>query len=347
MLPLCDKIRVMKKRIALIILTVLMFLDIKAQDIHLSQYYAAPLNLNPAMTGYMGGTHRSILNYRNQWSSISSPFVTMAGSYDMVIGRDGLSSSGWGGAGLILLKDQAGSLDLSRLKIGLSGSYILKLSDVSYLSAGVQAAYNQRSIDYTNMLTDGQITPGGFDPSLASNEDVSMSSHSFMEFNTGVLWGYRPSQYLDLYTGLAFMHFNQPKDGFGGDVSTVGMRTVLHSGANVILNDRLMLQPAVILQHQRGVGEFVFGAAIGRDLIPADDNVTRIAYLGFWYRNEDAFVPYLGLELESWKLGLSYDINTSDLNVASGGAGGLELSLKWEIPRPSLRMYKAVPCPRF
>jgi hypothetical protein len=101
------------------------------------------------------------------------------------------------------------------------------------------------------------------------------------------------------------------------------------------------------MQTQKGVGELVLGGAIGRSLATGKQDVTRILYAGIWYRNEDAIVPYCGVEIESWKVGLSYDINTSDLNAATQGRGGLELSLKWEIPRPSLRAYKAVPCPRF
>ena len=41
-----------------------------AQDIHFSQFYQSPLNLNPAMTGVMNCNHRLVANYRNQWASI-------------------------------------------------------------------------------------------------------------------------------------------------------------------------------------------------------------------------------------------------------------------------------------
>ncbi|HNM24595.1 MAG TPA: type IX secretion system membrane protein PorP/SprF, partial [Saprospiraceae bacterium] len=43
---------------------------VQAQDIHFSQFYMSPLNLNPAMTGVMNCNHRIVANYRNQWSSI-------------------------------------------------------------------------------------------------------------------------------------------------------------------------------------------------------------------------------------------------------------------------------------
>ncbi len=50
-----------------LILSVIGISDIKAQDAEFTQFYAAPLNLNPALTG-AGKCHRITTNYRNQWS---------------------------------------------------------------------------------------------------------------------------------------------------------------------------------------------------------------------------------------------------------------------------------------
>ena len=52
-----------------------------AQDPQYSQYYAAPLYLNPAMAGaeQMG---RVGFNYRNQWPSIDAQFTTFSAYYD-------------------------------------------------------------------------------------------------------------------------------------------------------------------------------------------------------------------------------------------------------------------------
>ena len=52
-----------------------------AQDPQYSQYYAAPLYLNPAMAGaeMMG---RVGFNYRNQWPSLDAQFTTYSAYYD-------------------------------------------------------------------------------------------------------------------------------------------------------------------------------------------------------------------------------------------------------------------------
>lgn len=52
-----------------------------AQDVQFSQFYNAPLYLNPALTG-TSHSSRAILNYRNQWPTAGKPFITYAASFD-------------------------------------------------------------------------------------------------------------------------------------------------------------------------------------------------------------------------------------------------------------------------
>ncbi|MBK7037948.1 MAG: type IX secretion system membrane protein PorP/SprF [Bacteroidetes bacterium] len=49
---------------------------LRAQDVHFSQYNAAPLALNPALTGVNSCDWRAGLTYRNQWNSVTTPYVT-------------------------------------------------------------------------------------------------------------------------------------------------------------------------------------------------------------------------------------------------------------------------------
>ena len=54
-----------------------------SQDIHYSQFYNAPLTLNPALTGIFRGDIRFQANYRNQWRSVPVDFVTFTAAADM------------------------------------------------------------------------------------------------------------------------------------------------------------------------------------------------------------------------------------------------------------------------
>ncbi|MBK7093551.1 MAG: type IX secretion system membrane protein PorP/SprF [Saprospiraceae bacterium] len=77
--------------------------SLTAQDIHFSQFYMSPLNLNPALTGVSNCTGRVIANFRNQWSPVlkSGAYNTFSMSYDqkMPVGRYdyfGIGGTFWG-----------------------------------------------------------------------------------------------------------------------------------------------------------------------------------------------------------------------------------------------------------
>jgi len=93
-----------------------------AQDPHFSQFYNAPMLLNPAVTGLLQGDFRAVTNYRSQWSSISTPFQTMSASVDMNV-MNQLTKKDLFGLGLVVLNDVAGEASLKNTQVGLSFAY--------------------------------------------------------------------------------------------------------------------------------------------------------------------------------------------------------------------------------
>ncbi len=72
-----------------------------SQDPVFSQFYAAPLQLNPALTGLVPAPVIS-LNYRNQWPNIPNAFSTYSVSFSQYIPN--INS----GVGLMIEADIAG-----------------------------------------------------------------------------------------------------------------------------------------------------------------------------------------------------------------------------------------------
>src|SRR5690606_26280668 len=105
----------MKKRWSTIVLLALSTVAF-AQDPEFSQYYSAPLYLNPAFTG-TASDHRLIANYRNQWPNVASGFVTYAVSYDYNLSD--LNS----GLGFMVVTDRAGSANLQSTVVNFQYSY--------------------------------------------------------------------------------------------------------------------------------------------------------------------------------------------------------------------------------
>ena len=89
-----------------------------AQDLHFSQFMNSPLMTNPANTGFMPeGDYRLGINYRNQWSSIMSiPYKTMSAFGDVQV-LENENNNGWMGVGGVILRDVAGSGNLTSTKV--------------------------------------------------------------------------------------------------------------------------------------------------------------------------------------------------------------------------------------
>ena len=64
-------------------------------------------------------------------------------------------------------------------------------------------------------------------------------------------------------------------------------------------------------------------------------------------RTGDALLFTAAIDYDNWNLGLSYDVNFSELQTASNRRGGLEISVTYIFKKyvPNLRRYKV--CPTF
>src|SRR5580698_214228 len=119
-----------------------------AQDIHFTQFDMQPLIINPAFRGMFDGQVRAGAIYRNQWASVTVPYVTYGASVDLplLIERNG----DYLAAGLQLYKDQAGDANLSNFTGMVSVAYHKFFGgefNGSDLAVGLQGGYAQKSID--------------------------------------------------------------------------------------------------------------------------------------------------------------------------------------------------------
>jgi len=77
-------------------------------------------------------------------------------------------------------------------------------------------------------------------------------------------------------------------------------------------------------------------------------NFPATFFLGGHYRLDDAVIAAVGMDYKNFRAGISYDINTSSLQDASGGKGGLEISLVYTgCILPVIPKSYVMPCPRY
>src|SRR5690606_15993277 len=127
-----------------------------AQGMHFSQYYNAPLLLNPANAGLMpDNDYRVGVNYRKQWASIPVPYQTIAAFADFQAMRT-KNETNWLGAGLSFWNDKVGDGGLSLTRLEATLAYHIQLGDYSMVSVGAAGAYAQRSVDFNKFTFDNQ-----------------------------------------------------------------------------------------------------------------------------------------------------------------------------------------------
>ena len=108
-----------------------------AQDIHFSQWYNTPLNLNPSLAGVSKDV-QIIANYRDQWRAVASPYKTFQISADVRYSKKKWKKGALG-LGINIYQDNAGDANLATTQGNLSIAYHVRTGDNSSFVGGIQA----------------------------------------------------------------------------------------------------------------------------------------------------------------------------------------------------------------
>jgi type IX secretion system PorP/SprF family membrane protein len=335
----------MKKKSGLLFLLVFFAFFVNAQDPHFSQFFASPLTLNPALTGKFNGTVRVAGNYRNQWPAFNNVYTTYTASVDFAILKNKLPDYDTWGIGILALKDQAGGDILTNSYIGLSTSYHKALDEDGFqqLGIGFQGTYGQKRLNTNKLFFEDQLTPFGFTgvtQDIFSTENLNIN---YFDVNAGILYSGSTNGDNNFYVGASMYHINRPKESFKGGNWNIATRTTISAGGYFPISDILTLHTSGIYQLQNKASETSIGGAVAAAIDPQSESPSNV-YIGSWYRFNDAIIPYLGLEFAGFRIGATYDINTTSLKAGSQSRGGMEISLIY-IKQPA--GYKGIPCPKF
>ncbi len=312
---------------------------INAQDIHFSQFYNSPLNLNPALTGSFDGDIRIAANQRSQWSSVTVPYST----YGISVDANTIFNSPFH-LGLGIYNDKAGDSEFSTLQIAPSFGYTQYIGDsTNTFTVSIQPAFTQRSISYDQLSFDNQYNGVRYDESLANGETFNNEGRQYFNFHGGFSWNYTKNLRKTITAGIAFHNIFNPKQSFFNDENIeLHSRVTFHTTGTFKIANKFDAVPGVSVMTQHEFKEIIFGGSGKYHLNKGD---YKAAYFGFWYRNSDATYITAELDYRNFHFGISYDINLSSLQVASRNRGGFEFSVIYifEKFRPDIKRYKACP----
>ena len=353
----------MTKKLLLTCQLLLIALGISAQDIHFSQFYLSPLNLNPAMTGVMNCSQRVVGNYRNQWAAVlgSNAYNTYSVSYDrkMAVGR-----TDYFGVGGAMWADVAGASKFGTRQAKLSFSFSKKVggnkNNSHYLVAGAEGGITQRRVSPGDLRWPTQVSNGQFDPSQGFPEVIDNNNFLYPDLSGGLLWFATLDKH-SFYAGAAMHHLNQPNVSFLGAEESLFSRLTVHAGGELALNKKMSVLPNIIYLDQGPHMEINAGAAIRLAIDPSQQN-SQFLQFGLWYRmgnqvisgdapgtfstslHSDALIIATRFEYRNYGFGFSYDYNVSELATGSTGNGSFELSVTYLLCGNESR---GVYCPTF
>jgi type IX secretion system PorP/SprF family membrane protein len=327
-----------------------------AQDFQFTQFYAAPLYLNPAFAGATPAS-RATFNNRYQWAGLPRPFIAYSASVDHNFEKYN------SGVGLISTYDKSGSGALKNVNIGMQYAYLIRLTSIWSLRTGLQLSYVSRSLDYDKLTFGDQIDQTG----------IAASSNTHNLLAGGVKTGYADFSAGSLlhndrmWLGVTVNHLNTPNQSLIDSKTPLPMKMTIHGGYKFDLSYNMYtksygehkeksISPAFIYKSQGKFDQLDLGCYIHFEPL----------VFGLWYRgipvlksykrgygNTDAFAFLVGFKKDNLSIGYSYDITFSKLNeYNSGGSHEISLGITFDTAsknkkKKMKRKDMVIPCPRY
>ncbi len=306
---------------------ILAVLSLRAQDPEFTQFYANPLYLNPALAGNRV-CPRVNISYRMQWPGIYGTYSTVGVSIDK------LAYKVKGGIGLMVVNDNAAKGTLQTTGVGLIYAPVIPITRKVSITAAIQAGYWQKTVNWSKLTFGDQIDPQrGF--IWTTNEAPGKQSVGNFDLACGMLIS---SKYL--FAGGAVHHILEPNESFIDGQSPLPRKYTFHAGANIPVNkassysDETVISPNILYQQQGDFKQLNMGVYVRKGTIVG----------GMWYRGNDSFIILLGMEVNSLRLGYSYDVTVSKLTNASAGSHEITLGYQFSCKKPPIK-YRLGSCP--
>lgn len=316
--------------------------DLCGQDIRFSQYYQAPIYLNPAFTGAAGAA-RVGFNFRQQGTQEASYRTTSAfGDYyfpDLYLSL-----------GVLFVQDVDEYSGFKSTTIALPLSYDFSINKNIVIKPGLQASYSRQGLDLSNFLFADQINANG-DITQGSAEPIALVDQiQFADVAAGVMafgqnWWFGYAMHNLLNNNISFV---------SGSDQPLEVRYSLHGGYDIPLEKRRSrnrprksFMPTFNFISQGAFNQLDVGG-----LLYVDPLVLGLMYRGvpnpLYEGDYTALSGVIGIKKFGLNMGYSYDwpLNAS---TKTGGIHEISMSFSYDLANPNAtpRSLKRLKCPLF
>ncbi len=340
----------MKEKIECVIVVLIVVISqaLQAQDAQFYQAYASPLTLNPAMSGLIDGNYRLSGIYRDQWRSlVDKPFSTfsLTGDSRFALKSKERNSKDYVGVGIAFTSDKVGLISYSTNQLGLSAAFHKSLDQRlnQYLSFGIQAAVNQRNINYENLNFQDEFN--GIDGYTdASGEILPANNFGFVDFSMGLHYRITPFKGFDVFAGGSLYHIGSPRITFFRNTSTtVGVFEInenlfrkiqVHGGFSLATASNWTIIPRAVYVKQGPHQQLMIGSNFKRELANQESSSFIIGGGIRMVNDLDALsvesaILSLGLDLSGKLIGFSYEFGVKGIQNGFRNQGIFELSFTY------------------
>ena len=274
-----------------------------AQDASLTQAYANPILLNPAILG-ANGDLQVIANYKNQLADIQKGYTSSSLGilYPLYVNDNHRKFD----LGLNLQNDVAGAF--RNFNASLSVGYDLQLSVAAHLSVALLGEFGQRSLTIGDLSFDEQYINGSYSSTNAITENLLNITRLHQDFGFGAMWYYNPVKTetdgkINCFVGVAGYHLNTPNVSVISSKDDLTKRFSIQAGIKIIGDHKIDVAPNVRINLQGGMQEVTPGLYL--DYRFKENSKLTLAT---WFRLNGTMAFLLGLEYKNLTFGYSYDV---------------------------------------
>ncbi len=307
-------------------------LKINGQDMHYSQFYNTPQNINPALTGLFNGDHRFTASMRDQWRFVPVPWFTFSGAYDRKL-YVLKGEKHFLGAGAIFNHDRQGDGKLNLTSLSVNAAYHRLLTPNHIVSGGLVLGFASRGFDSQSFTWDHQWNGDAFIASLGSGEGFdNFERVSFLESGAGFNYRYQKSSRTFADIGIGALHLIKPNTAFYGTaVSKLPSRITLSAVGQIKVADILDIQLSG-LHHKQGVYNEIVVGGLGKIYLSQKRGKETQLHLGLGYRTAGSWIPTGAFQYNNIYVGFSYDIDKTGFNeTVKISRGGPEVHVRYFI----------------
>lgn len=320
---------------------------LNGQDVHYSQFESTPVFYNPANVGFFSGTHRFSVIHRNQWASVTVPYISVSAGFDTQLKIRKFKRDIFG-FGVIAFTDRAGDLGFGTTQMSVAFSYIKSVNRKNnhFISLGAEAGIAQKGFQPNDARFGNQYSGGSYNPYLDDNESFERTTFFYPDFALGLQWLLQPNTETIFHGGVAFRHFHEPNVSFLSNDETLSPSISIQGGVVQSISESVDFMPSVLYSYQKPYHELLIGSQF-RFIRNNNTYFYSAIRSGIFLRASDAMIVMLGLDLGRMNLGFSYDFNISDLHPSSRYLGGYEISVQYILNKKKKKKASQVPCPIF